>query len=76
MQRRLLPVQPSNSAAGDHSRVSGPYSGLVTNYTARETDYDRCQYCKAEPVSVATDIAKARHEVLISVPGGKRCRRK
>ncbi len=30
---------------------------------------------QAEPVLVAIDIAKARHEVLISVPGRKRRRR-
>jgi len=30
---------------------------------------------QAEPVLVAIDIAKARHEVLISVPGKKRRRR-
>ena len=30
---------------------------------------------QAEPVLVAIDIAKARHEVLIAVPGRKRRRR-
>jgi hypothetical protein len=30
---------------------------------------------KSEPVLVAIDISKARHEVLIAVPGKKRRRR-
>lgn len=30
---------------------------------------------QSEPVLVAIDIAKARHEVLIAVPGKKHCRR-
>ena len=52
-----MPAQPPNSAAGDHSRVSGPYSGFATNHTARETDYDR-------PVRAAFEATGNYHRAL------------
>jgi hypothetical protein len=69
------PAQPPDSAAGGHSRVSGPYSGFAQTTPQRRPTTTKIIVAQDAPVLVAIDIAKARHEVLIAIPDKKRRRR-
>ena len=75
IKRLGSPAQPSYSAAGGHSRVSGLYSGFAQTTPQRRPTMTMIAITQNTPVLVAIDIAKARHEVLIAVPGKKRRRR-
>ena len=71
----MAPAQSSFNEAGGHSRASGPYSGFAQTTPQRRPTITVITIAQTTPVLVAVDIAKARHEVLISVPGKKRRRR-
>jgi hypothetical protein len=66
------PAQPPNSAAGGHSWASGLYSGFAQTTLQRRLTMSDTNIAKSEPVLVAIDISKARHEVLIVIPGKNR----
>ena len=68
-----LPYHLRNDAG--HSRASGLYSGFAQTTPQGRPTMTVITIAQNTPVLVAIDIAKARHEVLIAVPGKKRRRR-
>jgi hypothetical protein len=65
------PAQPPNSAAGDHSRASSLYSGFAQTTLQRRLTMTDTNIAKSEPVLLAINISKARHEVLNRHSGQK-----
>ena len=71
IKRLWSPAQPSYSAAGGHSRISGLYSGFAQTTQQGRPTMTVIAITQNTPVLVAIDIAKARHEVSIAVAGKK-----